>query len=290
MNNHDEVLLTRYPIATSCMSIGERELDKRKAERKRELYREFQLKGLRATELAFHLVSEVDGIYLVVFLVRSHQSNLSFLKESSKDHDLFRMEVDRIKEVQTDLPELYQIALKADIAKPAKNGEGNVIWRREQLSANRKTDHIWIPSKPEGERFEYMPPSTTMSHAMGVDLRVKVIGIFKRDCRIVIQKVLTKGVELPLNLIEHSRKVYRRDKALGEMAGLALVCSMENGISLDVSAQIEFSWVDQSVERITLTGMPIPTAQVLPWKGVSSSQLLAGSEEIQKMQRLDRVN
>lgn len=187
---------------------------------------------------------------------RSRQLNLPLSGSRKLGEDLFLEDVALIQQAQGhQLRESYERALKSSL-NPAFDTE--IGLRRRRHREHQKARNMWIPSSPEGEFLEFTPPPRHMAHATNAQIRFSVIGVYRRQCTIVISDVLTPKSRPYLEAkIGRRTKAYRFDEALGERASRELVHSVDSGQLLEASAQIEFAWVDGSVDRISLRGLPI---------------------------------
>lgn len=256
MNEQDSVLITRFPLSKLGTSTSKSTLENRQAALEKQLYDDLPIRQLRACHVEFELATDHRGLWMLVFLTRSVQLNLQLSDPKGTREDLFLDEVRWICNEQSKLRESYEHALKSSTdprIDPA------LVIRRGRLRSNQRAGQLWIPSNPDGEMFEFTPPPQTMAHAHKIHIRFKVVGVYKRDCRIAVHEILTDTAKTYLeSRRDRPWKVFRRDQCIGEMAGQQLTCSVDTDALLEATGQIEFSWVDASVERISLTGFPTP--------------------------------
>ena len=260
MDENGKILITQLPFAQLGVGIGDQAWLDRMVALRKDLDNDLPTGKLRASELKFEFEPSKNGVRVLVYMVRTNQLSLAFSSRRQPNDDAFTDEVALIREAQKQLPERYEHALKSSID---PRNEPQVISHRKKLWNHRNDGHIWLPSKPEGEKFEFSPPPQFMPHSPEFRLQFKVMGMYKRDCRIVILNVLTSEVMQYLQpKAGRVQKVFRYDHALGEHASREFASSIDRGALLEATGQIAFSWVDSSVERISLTGLPFPLQSI----------------------------
>lgn len=260
MTDIERFMVTQFPLAKAGTEIEEDVWNKRKAALGKQLSEDLPLHRLRASRLEYEFSINPAGVYIRVYLVRSRQLNLPLSGSGNLGADSFLEDIELIQQAQGPaLRESYERALKSSV-NPA--GDAEVGLRRKRLRDCHKTEKIWIPGAPEGEHLEATQTPQRMPHATNAQIQFRVTGVYRLHCFIVISDVLTAKCRPYLDAkVGLPIKVYRFNEALGEGASRELVRSVDSRQLLEASAQIEFAWVDGTVDRISLVGHPLMPRQ-----------------------------